>query len=260
MSHFFAVGVLNRLMVASLGVATLTGSTVPGEWLLERGREDAHYRLTLTRHDTLVDARRIASIAATDLKGFDSTSLDRPEAPARFEWIREAGTFQFRGAVANGRASGQFWFQSNSAFETALRDRVASWWDPGLLFDLAIAGTGLQAVTEKRPLSPEGLPAIRPRPEDPALDAHWRLRYLRALKETGYALTKDEAARLLDRGVQPDMLRQMKLSGFDSLSVSDMMRLQTHGVTPQDVRLFELRRGPNLSVDEIVRLKTNGIN
>ena len=254
-----AIGVLGRLAAASRGLATLSGSTVPGDWLLERGAGSTQYRLILTRHDTLVDARRVAGIAVTDLHGFDPASLDRPGAPVRFEWLREAGTFRFRGTVADGRASGQFWFQSSSAFETALRDRIASWWDPGLLFDLAVAGTGLQAVASRQPRAQEGLPPRGPQPEDPALDAHWKLRYLRALKESGYALTRDEATRLLDRGVQPDLLRQMKLSGFDALSVSDMLRLQTHGVTPQDVRQFELRRGPGLSVDEIVRLKTNGV-
>jgi hypothetical protein len=241
-------------------LVTLSGSTVPGEWLLDRQAGAAQYRLTLTRHDTLVDARRVVSITATDLPGFDPASFDRPETPVRFAWVREAGTFKFRGTVAAGRASGQFWFQSNAAFETALRDRIASWWDPGLLFDLAVAGTGLQAVASREPRAQEGLPPRGPQPEDPALDAHWKLRYLRALKESGYALTRDEATRLLDRGVAPDLLRQMKLSGFDALSVSDMLRLQTHGVTQQDVRLFELRRGPNLTVDEIVRLKTNGVD
>ncbi|MFN0165156.1 MAG: hypothetical protein ACKV22_01895 [Bryobacteraceae bacterium] len=59
--------------------------------------------------------------------------------------------------------------------------------------------------------------------------------------------------------MSPDMLRQLKLSGYDVVGVNDMVRLQNHGVTQHDLRMLELQGKRNLTVDDIVKAKVNGI-
>jgi len=112
------------------------------------------------------------------------------------------------------------------------------------------------AESPQIPVGPLNLPAPRSRSSVSPQDAV----RLRELKQSGYALFLDDAIRLHNQGVSPELLREMKRSGYDALSVSDMLRLQTHGVTPQDIQTFESRGRTNLTVDEIVRLKVNGVD
>lgn len=225
-------------------LSPVQGAVLTGGWFLEPAVPPGQFRLTLTRNDVIVDARRTIFVAPADLKGFRPTDLESPGASVRFELLRDAGEFRFEGMAQGGKAEGRFEFRENAAFAASLRGVIRDWWDPGRMFALGL---------ENMPA-----PAVRSAQES---QAHLRdSSYLEALKRTGYVLFRPDTSRLEAHGVSPDLLRQMKLSGYDSLSVTDMIRLQTHGVTTQDIRSFEARGRTNLTVDDIVKLKVNGVN
>lgn len=171
---------------------------------------------------------------------------------------------------------------------------AARWWDARLTFEYAVRGISLSEVRRLRELGarrlssqelaefagrlPQGPPAIAdqaPPGEDrdeprkpqfratnpqaqPALDDQER-DYFRVLRQSGFPFFSADVERLKGHGVSPDMLRQLKLSGYDVVGVNDMVRLQNHGVTQHDLRMLELQGKRNLTVDDIVKAKVNGI-
>lgn len=204
--------------VALLFISAAAAATVPGEFHLSA--DGADLRLTLIRHDTLVDAKRVLRVSAGELLGFDPTA----RVTHRFRLVREAGVFEFTGSAASGR----FTFTPDAAFEARIRTAVRNWWDPGVAFEAA--ASGLLPIPDVRvpPLPP--LPAV-------AVGAKERLRV---------------------HGVTPDLLRQMKQAGFDTFSTNDLIQLRSRGINANDISDFQSRGYRNLSVDEMVKIKNDG--
>jgi hypothetical protein len=249
--------ILSAAILALSAVAQLPAAIVTGNWTMEKALSADLLRLTVMRADTIVDAQRMVLLTATELQSFAGLTTDSVGQPIRFELVREAGTIHFDGVSRNGRAEGKFTFTENPAFVTALKGTATNWWDSGGVFELALRGVPIQALTN---FGSTNLPSIRLADIGRAYTAGSTPSYPKALKETGYKLLPADIARLEALRVSPDLLRQMKVSGHDTLNTTDMLRLETHGVTSQDVRYFETRTGKsNLSVDEIVKLKINGV-
>jgi hypothetical protein len=249
--------ILSLAILALSAVAQGRAAIVTGNWTIEKALSGDLLRLTVTRADTIVDARHTVLLTATELQGFAGITADSVGQPIRFKLVREAGTIHFDGVARNGRAEGKFSFTENPAFLTALKGTATNWWDSGGVFELALRGVPIHALTE---FGPTNLPSVRLADIGRAYTAGSTPSYPQALKDIGYKLLPGDIARLEALRVSPDLLRQMKVSGHETLNTTDMLRLETHGVTSQDVRYFETRTGKsNLSVDEIVKLKINGV-
>jgi hypothetical protein len=218
-------------------------AVVDGVWTAERAQ--AGWRITLRRPTEIINPVREIILPA-----FDAAS---PPVEIR----RGAGVFHLTGTLAADRGQGEFRFIEDREFVSALREIGADWWNPDRLYELAVRGVTLEAVRRAPevayPIGPR-LPSARFAQMDAAAVEYWR-----SLRESGYLLTPGDLRRLRTYNVAPDLLRQMKISGYDALSVTDMQRLQSHGVTSFDIQLFEARGFRNLSTDDIVRLKNNGI-
>ncbi|MBL8232337.1 MAG: hypothetical protein JNL98_27825 [Bryobacterales bacterium] len=229
-----------------LAAISVLGADIPGEFRLSPGSTSGDAVLQLIRKDTLVDGSRIVRVEREHLQGLRSDAF-AADGPVRFELGREAGVFRFEGRTQDGVIRGTFRFTENAAYAAQWKGVLPNWYEPGVMFEHAVRSTPM----------PASLPLLRPL-EWPKLPAD-REAYLRALRESGYPLLKTDLERLRIHNVQPDLLRQMKLSGYDTVNTSDMVKLQTHGVTSSDVLTFQVRGYNNLSADEMVKLKVSGI-
>jgi len=249
-----------------------SAASIEGVWTLRQRPHRNDYHLTL-RRNILVDSERTVAVSLHQLKNLSHAHLLLPAPVAvQFTLARDAGTVSFHGTAVNGAGSGRFAFQPDPAFVSELGGIAVDPWNHDKIYDMAVAGVplsylrGLGAVRNARLYSYDvlrfysfGRPAHRelfpvtphPHTVDPG--------YWQRVRETGYPLFREDIERLQTYGVSPDLLRQMKISGYDVLPVSDAIKLQTHGVTQFDIQSMEARGHKNLSTDEIVRYKVNGI-
>jgi hypothetical protein len=239
---------MHRCLFAIVTVTAFAGE-IPGEFRLLPGSSSATMVLELTRRDTLVDASRILRVEASRLPGLSAEAF-HSNGPQRFELTRDAGTFYFEGKADQGSVRGSFRFVENAAFASRLKGVVPNWYEPGVMFEYA--------VQDRDALSPLFVPKVSSIPWPTTFPGNKEL-HLRALKESGYPLLKPDLERLRIHNVQPDLLRQMKLSGYDALNTNDMVKLQSYGITGTDVLTFQVRGFPHLTADEMVKMKISGI-
>jgi hypothetical protein len=226
-----------------LAALSAHAAVIDGVWTAERN--GAGWRITLRRPTEIINpAREIV------VPGFGSAS---PPLEIR----RDAGVFRLTGTLGAARGQGEFRFTEDRAMVDVLRDIGADWWNPDRLYELAVRGVTIETV-RRAPEAAYPLGSRYPAPgslrPEPGLEEYWR-----RLSESGYRFTRDDIRRLRPYNVSPGLLRQMKVSGYDALSITEMQTLQSNGVTSYDIQLFEARGFRNLSTDDIVRLKTNGI-
>jgi len=225
-------------------------AVITGTWTATPGTQPGSWRFTFTRHDVIMDAVGSAEARTADVQGFG-------HGPAiRWRLVRDAGTITLDGASTTTGGSGTFSFRENPEFLGEARKVVRDWADSGSIFKLALQGTTTVRLAE---LAARGgtvtswqLRLGVDRALDPAAS-------LIALRESGFALSREEALRLRTHGVTPDLLRTLRSTGYENLSVTDLERLGSHGISDFDLRLFEARGHRNLPVDEMVRMKVNGI-
>ncbi len=271
-------------LAAALALAPVAeAAVIYGDCFLESAHQPDLFRLTLIRHDVIVNSRRTVLLPRPEIGGVSASGRQSDGAVSRREIVRAAGTLTCDGLTRNGIDEGRFHFVENRAYVAALRSRITNWHESGGILELFLADVpswyAQQLAVQPAPaLSAFQLahlyaggahrdpPTSISRPAAPSPDSA-RLRaagvsaeYWRRLRQTGYALFVEDAIRLGSYGVSPDMLREMKRAGHDGLSVSDMLRLQSHGVTEHDIRLFGARRPGTLTVDDIVRWKVNGVD
>jgi hypothetical protein len=246
--------------------AAAFSAEIPGEFQLFPGSFSGTVTLQLTRTDTPVDNSRVLRVELAQLDGLRADPFAQ-RGLLRFRLIREAGFFYFEGKPHDSSIRGTFRFVESAAFANRLKGTISNWYEPGVLFDYAVQNRTItnRPIQDHAAQDRSRIPADASAtlPVVPAVEPRFlpgeRERYLRALRESGYPLLKPDLDRLRIHNVQPDLLRQMKLSGYDALSTNDMVKLQTHGITSADVLTFQVRGLNNLTADEMVKLKISGI-
>jgi len=243
-------------------LAAASAANIGGSWTAYPAEDPGSVQIQL-RREILIGGRDWIVVKTGDLLQEESS----------FRLVRGAGTLHFTGALKDRRGQGTFRFERNDSFRDALRLVAPDWWNDERLFAMTLRDVPIDYL---KSLHASGYKAksafdilLRHPAQPPLLDATAenlaRLRsfqvpssYLHRLSESGYLLSSEEAQQLHFHNVSPDLLRQMKLSGRDNLSVSDMLKLQTHGVTSFDIQRLQANGHTNLSADDIVRLKNGG--
>jgi hypothetical protein len=155
------------------------------------------------------------------------TGLKREKKTVGFELRRSAGTFVFDGAANDLRAAGTFEFIPNATFKRSIEK------------------IGYRKVTRQHQMTF----ALN----DVTVD---ELRYLqRAIK--GNPKTAD-MARLVERGVTPEFVRDLVSVGFYGLTPEMLIRSHDSGVNSDLVRTLRAA-GMRLSLEQFIKLRTQGL-
>jgi len=224
-----------------------------------------------------------SAIDASELRGLTPGQMAVPMGTvARFELVREAGTFTCEGYFKAGNGAGTFVFRPNPSFIQDMRALGFLDIPEDRLFTMAVFNIGPRFASEIRATGV----AIDETSELVSMRIHGVTGdFIRGIQRANYSPTSKELVNMRIHGVTIDFanavqrmytsapiakLVNMRIHGvtlefandvrqiFPSASIDDLVKLRIHGVTLEYIRNLRSRSG-NLTLDQIVRSKIHGI-
>jgi len=269
-------------MVCACAVASAQQIPASGSWTLQSERGGlVNFEI---RIDTPADHSSWGSdVALSRMPQLSRSALDSSGSNVRFDVVRDAGTLQCTGYVANGSGGGTFRYVPNPHFASELEQRGISapsaddqrrmtYSDVSLAFvdvlhrygysrlsaedlirltDHGVTGRYVTAIEQDgyHADSAEGLVRM--------VDHGVTADFISAMRGLGYRPSAEDLVRLIDHGVTPDFTRAMIALGYHP-TADQLVRLADHGVTAEFVKHLR-SRGYSADIDQLIRLKDAGI-
>jgi hypothetical protein len=201
---------------------------------------------------------------------------------ARFELVREAGTFAFEGYFKAGNGAGTFLFRSDPGFVPAMRAQGFLDVDESRIFSMAVHDVGPRFASEIRAagITPStAAKLLTMRIHGVSLD------FIRDIQRAGYKPEEEDLIKMRIHRVTPEFANEVRrmygsasiehlvkmqihrvdldFAGevrqmFPTASIDDLVRLRIHRVTMDYIRNIQ-SRSRDISLDQLVRLKIRGI-
>lgn len=247
---------LAALFAVVCACAVAASESIPGSgsWTLQN--ENSGQVNFEIRIDTPTDHSSWGSgVPLTQIPQLSRSALESSGSNVRFDVVRDAGTLQCVGYVANGTGGGMFHYVANSQFASELASRGVS--APSAddqrrmtYSDVSLAFVDVLHRYRYSPLSPEDLIRLT----DHGVTAH----YVESLAQDGYHADSVEGlVRMVDHGVSMDLITAMRGLGYRP-STEDLVRMADHGVTTDFARTM-ISLGYHPTVDQLVRLVDHGV-
>jgi len=221
------------LLIAALFLAatSVTAAEIRGAWTASASAdEDAgrmYLQITRNRSNNGQTMLRSSFTGLTDSQIHSVTQV-----PVSFKLVREAGTLTFDGTFRQGSGAGQFVFAPDAGFVNTLRS-----------LDLSTEGSGKQ---KNRDLDEQLLQmAIHDVSSS----------FIRGMQAEGYRGSLDDYFSMRIHRVTPELVRELRLLGYDKISSDDLVSSQIHRVTPQYIREMRAAGQPRLSLEELTGMR-----
>jgi hypothetical protein len=244
------------VFIAAFG-STVHAQDISGTWAIQdlqiANRLQLSLRVTRPGNGTSFNS---SAFDVGQLRGLSPQQMASPTGGiARFELVREAGTFVCEGYFRSGNGAGTFMFQPSAGVITKFRALGFEDVTEDQLFSLAIHDVGPRFASEIRATgvmvtSISKLIAMKIHGVTPE--------FIRGMQQAGYMPDEKDVVRLRIHGVSADFAYEIHRM-FALSSLKDLVRLRIHGVTLDDIRMMQTR-SRNISLDQIVRLKIHGID
>lgn len=274
------------VLVAVMAFAfTARAQDVSGTWAIQDLRVANKVQLSLTVAGTGKGSfNSTSTMDVGQLRGLNPAQLASPAATmARFELVREAGTFAAEGYFRGGGGSGTFVFRPDPGFLPQMRSLGFFDISEDRLFSLAVHDVGPRFASDIRAT---GVVVSRT-DQLVAMRIHGvTTDFIRSMQQAGLRPEQDDLVKMRIHGVTPDFagtvrgmyasagvddLVKMRIHGvqvdfardvrqmYSTASLDELVRLKIHGVTLDFIRSMQ-GRVRNISLDEVVRLKIHGID
>src|SRR5256714_5960550 len=276
------------LLLAAFPSAAVAQTADQGTWRIYY--EPSRERVQLTFEDYENGGRRHGStsfgVRPTELRGLPLSQLSSYSGPAKFQLVRDAGTFNFEGELRDGHGTGFFTFSPDSRFPQQLASRGYERPSTEQQYWLAMHDVGYAMLDELRAQGYE-----RPSVDQlVVMGMHGaNLDYMKSLSTAGYRvgnthrlvapsdhresreiisgltdagyrnLSLDDLQALRDHGVTPDFIAALRRFGFTGLTTGELLAARDHGVTESFVGDFRDLGYTNLSLRDFVRLRDHGV-
>jgi hypothetical protein len=213
----------------AIGITTTSAPTTePRYFDAVAGTWDGMFRPSIVHINVRVDRERSFTNYLRTYSIDELSGLRREKRAVGFELRRSAGTFRFDGTANDLRAAGTFEFVPNAAFRKTA-ERI-----------------GLKKITRHQQLSF----ALN----DVSID---ELRYMKRVVDGRW--TSAELARLFDRGVTPEYVRDLAGVGFSKLRPDLLIRSRERGVNADYVRGLRAA-GLRLSMEDYIKAHDEGVS
>src|SRR5215210_9519080 len=213
--------VLCALLLAAGSSAALAQTADQGTWRIYY--EPSRERIQLTCEHYENGARRHGmtsfGVRPGELRGLPLSQLSSYNGPARFQLVRDAGTFNFEGQLRDGHGTGFFTFSPDSRFPQQLASRGYERPTAPQQFWLALHDVGYTMLDELRAQGYER-PSVN---QLVVMGMHGaNLDYMRSLSAAGYRVgDTHRLVALRDHGVSREFIGGLTDAGFRNLSVDD---------------------------------------
>src|SRR5258705_5006967 len=196
-------------------------------------------------------------VRPTELRGLPLSQLSSYSGPARFQLVRDAGTFNFEGQLRDGHGTGFFTFSPDSRFPQQLASRGYERPTADQQYWLAMHDVGYAMVDE-----------LRPQKYDRPCVAHLEvmgihganLDYMKSLSAAGYRVgNTHRLVTLRDHGVSDDFIGGLTDAGYRNLSLDDLQQLRDHGVTPDFIASLRRFGFTDLTTGQLLTARDHGV-
>ena len=195
------------------------------------------------------------SLDASQLRGLPLAQIGAPIATmARFELVREGGTFVCEGYFRGGNGAGTFVFRPDPGFVSAMRAQGLLDIDESRIFSMAAHDVGPRFAAEVRS---EGV-TVSSASKLLSMRIHGvTMEFIRNVQQAGYKPREEDLIKMRIHGVTADFANEVRRM-YASASIEQLVRMRIHGVALDfagDVRQMY----PTASIDDLVRLRIHGV-
>jgi hypothetical protein len=223
--------ILTFVFVATL-LPSCFATDLRGVWTASPAGEDA-LQFNISRENNNHFGYTMALSSFTGLTDAQVASLS--ETPVRFTLQREAGSFAFEGLFKMREGAGHFVFTPNRPFVEELR---------GL-------GVSMDDSTDQAGQLDERLFSYA------MLDLSGT--YIRAMQAEGYRESAKQYLSMRIFRVTPELVRELRLLGYDRVSAENLVKIQIHGAAPRFIRELAAVGYSHLPLEELVRFRIHGV-
>jgi hypothetical protein len=247
---------ITKMMVATGAAAwMLTGALASeitsGQWTMQRSEQPGMVQFTLQS-----SAKTHRFSTSSDWPTSSFSGLD-PAQDTQFTLTRDAGKFEFEGALRNSAGGGTFQFSADPSYAREMKslgfDDVEGKQMHFAVHDVSLNFARDMKSANLRNLDTDKLLAFR---------IHGVSRkFIDELKAAGLDdRDSDQLIAFRIHGVTPDFIDELRKLGFEHLKSEQLVSMRIHGVTPEYIGELQVRGVKNLTIDKLVAMKIHGLD
>jgi len=285
LKNYAAISVLG-LSAAWFALAQ-SNAPITGQWTIASSGSPDKVRFGIQRTSPNHDMNSSSDAPLSQFRGITRAQIDSTGTVARFDLVRDAGTFHMEGYLQNGGGGGNFNFAPNPNFANELRSfGFTSDLTDEKVFAMAVHDVSGAYIRDMNTLgvhpdSEDKLIAMRIHGVTPEYvrgfkdlgfselnaDKLVTMRihgvstdFARGLKDMGYnSVTTDQMVTMRIHGASLDFIKEINALGYDHLTVDQLVTMRIHGVSPEFIRKTRNLGMGNLSIDKLVNLRIHGV-
>ena len=272
------------LILVLASAFTVEAADITGTWAIQYLQIANKVQLSLNViQDGKGSFNSSSAFDISQLRGLTNAQMATPIGiMARFELVREAGTFACEGYFKAGNGAGTFLFRADPGFLQQMRALGFLDINENRLFSMAVHDVGPRYAAEIRTT---GI-TVSTAAQLVAMRIHGvTVEFIRRVQQAGYQPEEEDLFKMRIHGVTPDFanevrrmyasasiedLVRMRIHGvgldfagdvrqmYAAASIDDLVRLRIHGVTMDYIRNMQ-SRSKNITLEQLVRLKIHGI-
>jgi hypothetical protein len=259
---------MSRKICASISVLGLSvawfalaqsNAPITGQWTIGNAGSPDKVRFSIQRTGPNHNMNSSSDAPLSQFTGVSRAPIDSTGSMARFDLIRDAGTFHLEGYLKNGSGGGNFVFTPNRAYANELRSLGFA----GNLTDEKVFTMGVHDVSAAwiRDLNALG---IRPDSEDKLITMRIHgvtPEFVRGFKDLGYSeLSADKLVTMRIHGVNTEFARGLKDMGYNAVSTDQMVTMRIHGASLEFIKSINALGYDHPAIDQLVTMRIHGVS
>lgn len=223
---------ISALLLLTLIASPSCAAEIRGVWTASPG-DEVSLHFNISRQNDNHFGHSIALSSFTGLTDAQVESLS--ETPVHFRLEREAGSFAFEGMFKMREGAGHLVFTPNRRY----------------LDSLSALGVAVDDLPENSEKLDDRLFTYA------LLDLSTA--YIRSMQAEGYRESAKTYLSLRIFRVTPELVRELRVLGYDKVPARDLVKLQIHGAAPDYIRELAAAGYRNLPLEDLIRFRIHGV-
>jgi hypothetical protein len=257
LKNYAAISVLG--LSASWFALAQSNAPITGQWTIASSSSPDKVHFGIQRTSPNHNMNSSSDAPLSQFRGITRAQIDSTGTVARFDLVRDAGTFHMEGYLQNGGGGGNFNFTPNPNFANELR----SFGFAGDLTDEKVFAMAIHDVSGAYIRDMNAL-GIRADSDDKliAMRIHGVTpEYVRGFKDLGYSeLSADKLVTMRIHGVGTDFARGLKDMGYNTVATDQMVTMRIHGASLDFIKEINALGYDHPTVDQLVTMRIHGVS